>query len=325
MPRARKHQVSLDITPYYHCISRCVRRSFLCGFDAFSGKSYEHRRQWVEDRLLFLATVFAIDVCAYAVMSNHLHVVLHINKLDESRWSDKDICERWHRIFKGTPLTQKFVRNEPLTIVELEAVKLKVTQWRSNLCSISWFMRTLNEPIARQANAEDQCTGRFWEGRFKSQALCDEAALIACMAYVDLNPIRAKLAKSPDQSEHTSVKKRIKIFAQTGEQPTGLAKFTGNQKVAFSQGLRFNLKDYIELMEWTGKAIRDDKRGAIDKTLPPAIDRLNIEAEQWLTLTTKFERHFKSIVGSTEKLRQAAEKLGFKRTPNIKNCKIAFG
>lgn len=325
MPRARKHQISLDVTPYYHCVNRCVRRSFLCGLDPLTGNSYEHRRQWVEDRLLFLADIFAIDVCAYAVMSNHLHVVLHINKIEEVYCSDREICERWHRLFEGTLLTQKFVREEALTPAELKAVQDKVAQWRLQLCDISWFMRTLNEPIARQANAEDQCTGRFWEGRFKSQALCDEAALAACMAYVDLNPIRARMAKTPETSAHTAIKKRIETFKATGEQPKSLAKFVGNPKDTMPQGLPFHFKDYLELVDWTGRIIRQDKRGAINSELPPILERLDIEVDQWLKLTTQFESRFKSIVGSADALRVATEKLGMKRTPNIVNCRAAFG
>lgn len=94
MPRPRKQLISLDATPYKHCTSRCVRRAFLCGFDTYSGTSYEHRRQWVEDRILLLGNVFCIDVCAYAVMSNHHYVILHINKPKSLALEDKEIIER---------------------------------------------------------------------------------------------------------------------------------------------------------------------------------------------------------------------------------------
>ena len=171
MPKPRKELVSLDATPYYHCTSRCVRRAFLCGVDHVTGESYEHRRQWVEDRILLLGTVFCMDVCAYAVMSNHHHVVVHINKAESMALDNVEVCERWHILYKGTPLTQRFLRGEALTDAELEAVKTKVELWRLQLCDISWFMRALNEPIARIANAEDNCSGRFWESRFSHQAL----------------------------------------------------------------------------------------------------------------------------------------------------------
>ena len=107
MAKARKYQISLDSTPYYHTVSRCVRRAFLCGYDNTTGTHYEYRRQWVEDRLLLLADVFAIDLCAYAVMSNHVHTVLHINAAKAHSLTDLEVCERWHRLYKGTLLTQK--------------------------------------------------------------------------------------------------------------------------------------------------------------------------------------------------------------------------
>jgi hypothetical protein len=160
MPKPRKQLISLDATPYYHCTSRCVRRAFLCGNDAVTGKCFEHRRQWIEDRILALAEIFAIDVCAYAVMSNHHHLVLHINKPKALQWSNHEVCERWHQLYKGTWLTQKYLRNDPLTDIELQVVNERLDLWRIQLCDISWFMRALNEPIARMANAEDQCTGR---------------------------------------------------------------------------------------------------------------------------------------------------------------------
>ena len=222
MPRPRKQLISLDATPYYHCTSRCVRRAFLCGIDPFTQNNYEHRRAWVEERILFLGSIFCIDICAYAVMSNHYHVVLHINKTREAGLNDHQVCQRWHQLFKGTPLTQKFERGEVLSEADSFAVKEKVGQWRLALCDISWFMRTLNEPIARQANAEDKCSGKFWEARFKSQALLDEKALAACMAYVDLNPIRVKMAETPEVSDHTSIKKRIEYLKEIRNNPKSL-------------------------------------------------------------------------------------------------------
>ncbi len=324
MTKARSQQISLDTTPYYHCVTRCIRRAFLCGYDQYSGISYEHRRQWVEDRLMLLAEVFAIDICAYAVMSNHVHTVLHINAAKAHGLSDLEVCERWHRLYKGTVLTQKFARQDSMNKAEQVAVKLRIDQWRLNLFDISKFMKALNEPIARMANAEDKCTGRFWEGRFKSQALCDEAALAACMAYVDLNPVRAKMAESPETSDHTSVKKRIKA-AKCSEVPLNLACFVGNPREPMPQGLPFKLMDYIELVDWTGRAIRDDKRCAIDGNLPPILDRIGIDPENWIALTTAFEKNTNTFVGAEAHIESAALQLGYKRTPNRQRCKFLFG
>ncbi|MCV2885045.1 transposase, partial [Aestuariibacter sp. AA17] len=126
MPTPRSKQISLSQTLYYHCVSRCVRRAYLCGKDALTGKSFEHRRGWVEKRLLFLAQVFCIDVCAYAVMSNHTHLVLRVNLDEANTLSDEQVLIRWHRIFKGTLLSQQYMRIEDrqqLTPAEIRQVK----------------------------------------------------------------------------------------------------------------------------------------------------------------------------------------------------------
>lgn len=321
MPKPRKQLISLDATPYYHCTSRCVRRAFLCGNDAVTGKCFEHRRQWIEDRILALAEVFAIDVCAYAVMSNHHHVVLHINKPKALQWTNHEVCERWHQLYKGTWLTQKYLKNHPLTDVELQVVNERLDLWRIQLCDISWFMRALNEPIARMANAEDQCTGRFWEARFNSQALLDEKALAACMAYVDLNPVRAKMAETPEASDHTSIKSRIRELKRSGGQPESLMPFVGNPREPMPSGLPFKLQDYVELVDWSGRIIREGKRGAIAANLPPVLDRLDIEPQHWLFLVTRFESQFKGLVGCAHRLKAAAKQLGYQRTPGLASCR----
>jgi len=162
MPQSRKTQVSLIDTPYYHCVSRCVRRSFLCGTDKYTGQSYEHRRGWVEERLLFLSSVFSIDICAYAVMSNHTHLVVCVDKDMADGWSMEEVVRRWHQLYQGTLLSQKYHRGDKLSKGECISLDETVTIYRQRLYDISWLMRNLNEYIAREANKEDKCTGRFY-------------------------------------------------------------------------------------------------------------------------------------------------------------------
>jgi REP element-mobilizing transposase RayT len=322
MPKPRKSQVSLEATPYYHCVSRCVRRAFLCGEDHPSGKSYEHRRGWIEERLKELAEIFAVDIGAYAVMSNHYHVVLHIDAEQGNAWDDEEVIARWKRLYSLPVLVLRYLRGEVMSKPELAVVAECVTLWRQRLQDISWFMRCLNEPIARQANQEDGCTGRFWEGRFKSQALLDEKALAACLAYVDLNPVRAGMAETPEQSEHTSVKARVEALqkADSARQanPAHLLPFVGNPRQPMPRGLPFALKDYLALLDWTGRVIREDKRGAIAEAVPPILERLDIDPKQWCYLTQHFESSFKGLVGTAFKLKQVCENLGYRRTPNLK-------
>jgi len=211
MPMPRKSQIAIEATPYYHCVSRCVRRAFLCGHDKFTGRSFEHRRALIEAELRRLGgQVFFLDLVAFSVMSNHFHVVLFIDQPAHDQASTLDVVTRWHQIHLGNLVSEKFFNGEPLEPHEREQFDLFIDIWRDRLSSISWFMRVLNEKIARMANAEDGVTGRFWEGRFKCQALLDEQALLSCMAYVDLNPVRAGMASTPEQSDHTSIQHRIR-------------------------------------------------------------------------------------------------------------------
>ena len=325
MPKARKSQISLLDTPYYHCVSRCVRRAYLCGEE--NGRSYEHRRQWVEDRIHMLSEVFAIDVCAYAVMSNHTHLVLHVAKDKAEALSTEEVIQRWHRLYKGTLLTQRYMSPElrkDFNETHIKTVELTADVWRKRLFDISWFMRALNEYIARAANKEDDCTGHFWEGRFKSQALLDESALAACMAYVDLNPVRANIAKTPETSDHTSIKYRINA-ARVGKTPKRLMPFAGNPKHDIPQGLPFTLPDYLQLVDITSRLISPNKRGNVDPSLPTILERLNIDHTQWLTLTTQFETCFKQAAGKVIHLEQYAHNQHQQRVHGRQNAKRLLG
>ena len=319
MPRPRRTQISIEDTPWYHCCSRVSRRAMLLGDDKFTGKNYDHRRGWVESQLLKLAGVFAIDVAAYAVMSNHLHLVLSVDIYESNRWTDREVVEHWHQLFKGTDITQKFAQGEVIESHEVNNLKHSVAEYRSRLSDISWFMRALNEPIARMANKEDGCTGRFWEGRFKSQALLDETAVLACMAYVDLNPIRTKVADTPEQSDHTSIQLRIKS-AINDEQPAKLLSFIGDERLNEPKGINFTLKDYLVLVDETGRIIRDDKRGAISASAEKILHRLNIPSNNWIKIITDFGKLFHGPVGTLQELTRYCEHLGKRRRHFSRSC-----
>ena len=195
-------------------------------------------------------------------------------------------------------------------------------------------MKVLNERIAKQANKEDECTGHFWESRYKSQALLDEQAVLSAMAYVDLNPIRAAMSKTTETSDHTSIKLRIQYLKNEADrkhdepcddlQPKSLMPFAGNLRQPMPRGLVFKLVDYIELVEWTGKIIREDKRGAITASAPPVLQRLDISIDHWIELSTKFEDRFKGIAGSAESIKALCGIFGLSKQINRASSEMLY-
>jgi len=312
MTRARNSLIDLSATPYYHIISRCVRRAYLCGKDRLTGKSFNHRRQWLIDRIKLLASVFAMDIAAYTIMSNHYHLVLRVNRELALSWSMDEVIDRWYRLYRGNPLVDLYRCGQIKDELSLLLVKEYAQLWRHRLYDISWFMGNLNQTIAREANREDGCKGRYWEGRFKSQALLDETALLGCMMYVDLNPIRAKVCKDLQSSDFTSIQERIKAYQTTSQtsqtninnnQPPALLPFGPSQNEG---AIAFSLVDYLELADWSGRAIHPQKRGFIDNKVPKLIATLDIAEEDWIEEIKNFRRHYGSFAGTKANLRQCA-------------------
>ena len=129
MPEPRYRQVSIEYTPYYHCISRCVRRAFLCGFDPLTGFNFGHRRQWIVDRIKLMCSVFAVDLCAYAIMNNHYHIVVRIDVDAMPQWSDEEVARRWLQIFTGPMLMHRYLAGAELTKGELKCVADLIAAW----------------------------------------------------------------------------------------------------------------------------------------------------------------------------------------------------
>jgi len=361
-----------------------------------TGKNFDHRRRWVESRLEALAAVFAVDICGFSVMGNHVHVVLRQRPDIAEQWSSEDVARRWWNLYpkRRDEETHAPAEPEPHELAFLMASAEGLAERRSRLSNLSWFMRCLCEPIARRANFEDGCRGRFFEGRFKSQALLTESAVLACSVYVDLNPIRAGIAKTPEASAHTSVQRRIRgevvrqrteriasernaasrsrkpkpaqqpimadrwlcpvevdersvssarvrsqgaasVEAKPAQQekqqrPSGKAVFVADvesrRRRASDRGfLPLSLPKYLALVDWTGRQVRQDKRGAIPADLKPILERLSLDPDLWVECVRKFGRWFHRAVGTSASLAARAASSGKQWFGGARRARAAFG
>lgn len=321
MTYPRSHLVSEDEPGFYHVVSRCVRRAFLCGKDKYTGKSFEHRRKWIEDRILQLAECFSVSVYSYAVMSNHLHVVLHLDPQHAESLPDEEVARYWLTAFPGRlkhddspELAERYsqaILGNPERLLEL----------RKRLGSLSWFMKALNEPIARRANKEDDCKGKFWESRFKCQALLEPHAVLSCMAYVDLNPARAALCDTLADSDHTSIQRRLRereSLATKGTSSRSLLERPLKPVAGVDADVLLEMTEssYIDVVQWTGEQVRSDKRGVLKPldeescSTPDDIRKLANHPKQWIRQVQGTERTYYRAIGSAEALMAKAKSLG---------------
>lgn len=328
---ARRDQFDQADPPPLHVISRCVRRTMLCG------GAYEHRKHWIQQRLLLLSQHCAMGIAAYAVMSNHLHIVVIPRPGLVREWSDE-------RIVRSALLVSQRLGPEgtPNAAVNEAAVQAKlhqpdyIAQWRKRLGNVSEFMRLLNEPIARLANKEDGVTGHFWEGRFKSIPLLDQAALFTCMAYVDLNPVRASIAANLEESAYTSIQDRLlsamhheaqlqRSSAAERERLHGATERNAcllpiDQCTGDPDDLHcwptITEKDYLDLVQATGECIHPMKSGhlqptqSLDSQQRQLLDRLDLQPDEWLATMRTPGSLLKRVLGGAEALRKETQRIG---------------
>lgn len=319
----------------YHCYSRCVRRAFLCGTDSLTGKSYDHRRTWIHERTRELARWFAIDVVFDAIMGNHFHLVLRNLPHLVERWSDRDVIRRAIKIFPSK-FKKLGVKNNKPKRAQLTAFardRKLVKEMRVRLSDISWFMRQLNQRIARRANAEDEITGHFFDKRFRSRAVTDETGLLICGVYVDLNQIRAREASRPENSTRTSAYQRLKGLLARRRKSSNAARFDGYLCPLNTQGdgqvrgygkagrfgasrasdqgvLEMTVEQYLQILDWSGRQVRRGKRGKISSDAPPILERLGLAGDGLVTFVEHYEDLFRVAVGSADSLAKLAERMG---------------
>ncbi len=298
MPSFARQQITTpDKVSFYHCVNRCVRRTFLCGYDALTGNDYNHRKKWVEDRLALLIHVFFVEIGSYAIMCNHFHIVLKIRPDLAEKISDEEVIDRWWKIF---PKKFKGIHLETPP-EEIKKNWLSDSEWleerRGRLSSISWFMRCLSEYIAKKSNKEDGITGRFWQGRFSSQALLSEGAVLAASAYVDLNPMRAKMVENVEDIRHTSLTERIK--ENRGDR--FIASFKPSYDFFYEETpfLLIDESDYVDICKWY----------ANQKESPPkSFERFGLSLNSKNNLD--FVKKYRSVLGPPENLQWFAKKAG---------------
>lgn len=263
-------------------------------------------------------------------MSNHYHLVLHVNNAQASSWSDADVIQRWREVFpRNGALIETLLKNQSSRAAQ-KMLKQNLELWRERLTDISWFMRCLNETIARKANREDECSGRFWEGRFKSQALLDEKALVTCMAYVDLNPIRARVTDALETSDFTSIQERLiqqakKAKNRSYRQHRLLTRRTskhlvGKQSMRQAQlmplenlvdsikpALPIDQQSYFDLLDATCRSLqltRSERNNYLDSVVDKKflLDRVGIKIDAWLESVTSFHKFYGIAAGSESSL-----------------------
>jgi REP element-mobilizing transposase RayT len=342
MTIARVYLVDPLVSRWYHCITRCVRRAKLLG----EGKD---RKEWIERRLKELAEIFGISVAGFAVLDNHLHLLVRLDPETVKNWSDEEVIRRWARLF---PPRDKMRR--PLEASDdwvkghlLNAAWIK--RARERLASLSWFMKCLKEPLARLANHQDQSSGAFFEGRFKSIAILDEGSLLATCAYIDLNPVAAGIASTPEASAHTSIKERVDHVAAQGRTEDLKAARTSSA-VASKQaaGLEenhwlcpvedrrridstregmiegFALGSYLLLVDYTSRLFREGK-ATLSRELAEILDRLHTSAEQWqarLDVLRRGRPLGRFFAATRARLREIGTRLNLKHVPNLGGCPV---
>ncbi|MEZ6098409.1 MAG: hypothetical protein R3E01_05505 [Pirellulaceae bacterium] len=339
----------------YHLYARCVRRAMLCGVDPVTKKDYSYRRKWIIDFMKVLAQLFAIDIAFHAELANHLHNVVRNRPDIVATWSDIEVVRRWLTIthlIKSKDGTIKEICENEILIQSKDPER--VEKLRMRLSHPSVFMASLCEHVARRCNREDGVKGHFWEERHGCRNLVDDAAIMVCGVYVDLNQIRAGEAQTPETSEYTSAHDRIEAMEARKELGVAMddhsvdAKMPDNWLCPFTlvEGLDVSVAEsrssvtntrvsdkgilpieftkYLELLDASGRIVRDGK-GSIPDHLAPILERLGIRTEMWTEMIQNFDTMFGRIVGASQRVAKHVEASGHSWIHGQNKCRRAFG
>jgi REP element-mobilizing transposase RayT len=309
------------------------------------GEGFEHRKQWIEDRLETLSRCFAVSVCGFAVMDNHLHVLVRLDPSDVAAWSAEEVVRRWMTVYPRKTTKGEVIEVSQAWIDDQAKDGERVEVLRERLTSLGWFMKALKEPLARMANKEDECKGTFWESRYKSIAILDDEALLATCTYIDLNPVAAGIAATPETSPHTSIRQRVRHAKAKGKLADLKAALSGSVAAsrraedverdlwlcpmedrrgqgAGREGMLdgFSLGSYLLLVDYTSRLYRQGK-ARVGPEVASILHRLGTNPDVW---TQRVGQLFSKprLLGSyfatdRERLRDLARQRGVHHLDNL--------
>jgi len=333
MTTARKLQVDPNITPFYHCISRCVRGTYLCQ------KEDDHRKQWIEDRLKELVEIFAVDVCAFSIADNELHVLLRLDMEKAQAWTPQEVLRRWLLLCPARDRYGRLIAVSRAWMAERANDPDWIQHNRDRLCEIGWFMKAVKEQIARNANKEDGCTGAFWQGRFRSISILDPASLLATCVSLDVDPAESGIETSAGPVRRNSIQARIEYCTAQGKLDVLRGISPASSRVNLEKGHwllpiedrrnasgkgapgmlpEISLPEYVKLVEWTSHLIRPGN-DTPPTDVPEILNELQIEIGGWKRTLANMVSSSKKIgtyFGSTDRLNEVAAYQGCKFIKN---------
>jgi hypothetical protein len=334
---ARAELFSPDEMVCVHVMNRAVRRCFLMGSDPLTGKNFDHRKLWMERKLQQQAAHFGIDLLGSSIMDNHFHLVLRSRPDVVKTWDDTQVAYRWCMLCPN----RKYPDGSPKepNEAELNAIRCdpqQLQEIRRRLSDISWWMRLLCQHVGQRANREMNESGKFWESRFKAVRLLDDTALLACVSYVDLNPIRAALAEAIEASDYTSAKKRLEALLQQQSAsrpaaqeladgslapvhlderhaPLGAQPSASGRRCSDKGFLNMTAQEYLTLLDWTARQLVPGKAGVTPAELPPILERVGLKPGSWLKLVGKFGKLFHNVAGKPHTIADNRSRLSKRR------------
>lgn len=320
----------------FHITDRCVRQDFLLGDGKTARKTEKSRRYVILKRLKTLASAYAIDILRFALMDNHMHVELRNRPDLVQQMSDLEVARRTLIIFPGYCQANADAKRKRMPkptaedIQKLAEDKQRIREMRTNLSSVSSFMKSLKFYTSRYFNLVDGKRGAFWESRYNIKVLLDDLSILLCALYIDLNPIRAGMALTPETSIFTSAFYQILAARMLAKSPAVKrarlpdsflppVKISPHEADRLKSSLATRASDfgftdmtsqeYLMLLDLMGRIVTKKHNGAIPNDLPPIFERMNLNWDNFVHLVNAYETLFCCYVGTKESLDNKAREL----------------